>query len=105
MKKDSVDISLDLDECDQESRLEKIPTNIVKITVQDQIQKSNPRKKRRNSVIIKQNLPSNQVEDDTVYCFCRLGSFGDMVGCDAAVGGFIFDIYRIVRLNGSIILV
>ena len=45
------------------------------------------KKKKRTSSILKSlnTIPINinQFEEETLYCFCRLGSFGDMVGCDA----------------------
>lgn len=43
------------------------------------------KKKRRSVSLVKSmnTLPANSVEEEAVYCYCRLGSFGDMVGCDA----------------------
>ena len=46
--------------------------------------KKNPTIKKKTSVsLIKPpTLSTSMVEEEAVYCFCRLGSFGNMIGCD-----------------------
>lgn len=49
------------------------------------VKSSQIKKKRRSVSLLKSinTLPTSTIEEEAVYCFCRLGSFGDMVGCDA----------------------
>lgn len=78
-------------ELSDKKELVQIPTNPILDDEETLIMDVKPvkntqiKKKRRSVSLLKSintTLPASVIEEETVYCFCRLGSFGNMIGCD-----------------------